>query len=61
MTKYTIECAIMNGTGIKGKKGDVVELQSSSDKVKSLVASGWLKEVTEEVTEKKTEKKQPKK
>ena len=63
MEKYVIKCGIMRGTGIKGKKGDVLELNSKSETVQNLVKRGWIEKVEEPKKEPKKEapKKEPKK
>ena len=42
----------MQGTGIKGKKGEVIELDPKSKRVQDLVKRGWLEEVKPEKAEK---------
>lgn len=63
MEKYVIKCGIMRGTGVKGKKGDVLELNSKSESVQDLVKRGWIEKVEEPKKEPKKEapKKEPKK
>lgn len=69
MEKYVIKCGIMRGTGIKGKKGDVLELNSKSESVQDLVKRGWIEKVEAEKVEtekvekakEKAPKKEPKK
>lgn len=63
MDKYVIKCGIMRGTGVKGKKGDVLELNSKSESVQDLVRRGWIEKVEEPKKEPKKEapKKEPKK
>lgn len=48
----------MQGTGIKGKKGEVVELNSKSESVQDLVKRGWIEKVE---SKEKEPKKEPKK
>ena len=51
----------MQGTGIKGKKGEVIELDPKSKRVQDLVKRGWLEEVKPEKSEKSEAKEAPKK
>ena len=57
MDKYVIKCGIMRGTGIKGKKGDILELNSKSESVQDLVKRGWIEKVEPEKVETKEEPK----
>ena len=43
--KYKVLCDRMQGTVFDCKKGQVIEIESTSDNVKSLVKRGWLEEV----------------
>ena len=53
MEKYEVKCALMQGTGIKGKKGEVIELDPKSKRVQDLVKRGWLEKVEAEKSETK--------
>lgn len=63
--KYKVLCDRMQGTGIDAKKGQTIELESSSDNVKSLAKRGWIEEVKQkndvEPEKKKDSKKSTKK
>lgn len=59
MEKYVIKCGIMRGTGIKGNKGDILELNSKSESVQDLEKRGWIEKVEE--AKEKAPKKEPKK
>lgn len=47
MKKYEVVALKMKGTGIEKKKGEFVELSPNSEKTKSLLERGWIKEVSE--------------
>lgn len=57
-TKYKVLCDRMQGTGLDCKQGQVIEVEATSDNVKSLVKRGWIEEVK---TNKKSDEKSDKK